>query len=172
MTEPKKSLIDVAIINPIINGAIETLKVQCKTEAKALKPLLKSNFSTDKPLDIAGVIGIKSNTFNGSISICFCAPTFLNLMSAMMGETYSEITTDLEDGAGELINIIFGQAKKELHGNGQQIERALPMVIRGSGTTVKAFSKSGETSSIVLPFESSAGPFYLEVSAAIENENH
>jgi chemotaxis protein CheX len=166
MSEQTKSVLDVNFINPFINGALETFKVQCKTECKPLKPILKANFSNHEELDIAGVIGINSPQFQGSIAICFSKATFLNIMSKMLDESYTELNSELEDGAGELINIIFGQAKKKLNESGYVIDRALPVVIRGNGTHLKAVSKNENPISIILPFESSSGPFYIEIDVA------
>src|SRR5689334_8015212 len=102
--EPLK--VDVNFINPFIDGALETLKIQCSFSAKSGKPYLKGKGPVIKT-DIAAVIGLTSASFNGSVAICFPEAIFLTIMERMLGEKHSTITKDLEDGACELLNIIF-----------------------------------------------------------------
>src|SRR4051794_18484697 len=94
--------LDVNFINPFIEGAIETLKVQCSFVAKAGRPFLKGKGPEIKT-DIAAVIGLTSAAFNGSVAICFPEVVFLGMMERMLGEKYAAITQDLEDGASELL---------------------------------------------------------------------
>lgn len=151
--------LDVNFINPFISGALETLKVQCSIEAAAEKPYVKTE-KTPLSVDIAGVIGLTSKTFTGSVSICFPMQTFLIIMSGMLGETYNEFSSDLEDGAGELLNIIFGYAKRELNAKGYSIEKAIPTVIKGNDIKINTVSKAP---SIIVPFNSNAGKFFIEI---------
>lgn len=160
-TKPKAG-INVAFINPFVEGTLMTLKVQCGIECKPGKPMPKDEFKSTPPLTIAGVIGIASPTFRGSIAIAFPEPTFLGVMGKMLGETYTTITQDLEDGAGELLNIIYGHAKKVLNEQGHTIDRALPTVVRGEKINIRHMSKS---MAIVLPFETEMGMFIIEVGA-------
>lgn len=160
-TKPKPG-INVAFINPFVEGALTTLKVQCGVECKPGKPMPKDEFKTQPPLAIAGVIGIASPTFRGSIAIAFPEKTFLGVIGKMLGETYTEITQDLEDGAGELLNIIYGHAKKVLNEQGHSIDKALPTVVRGEKLNIRHMSKN---MAIVLPFETEMGLFIIEVGA-------
>lgn len=161
--KPKpKAGINVAFINPFVEGTLTTLKIQCGVDCKPGKPMPKDEFKTSPPLAIAGVIGIASPTFRGSIAIAFPEATFLGVIGKMLGETYSEITQDLEDGAGELLNIIYGHAKKVLNEQGHSIDKALPTVVRGDKINIRHMSKS---MAIVLPFETEMGLFVIEVGA-------
>lgn len=156
LTPPK---VDVAFLNPFITGAMEAIKVQCFTEATPGKIIVKK--PTDFfPVEIAAVLGIVSPVFNGSIAICFAKETFLNLMTKMLGEPCKEITKDLEDGAGELLNIIFGHAKRELNERGYGIEKAIPTIVRGKGIEVRHMTPSP---TMLLPFSSDAGSFHIEI---------
>ena len=56
----------------------------------------------------------------------------------MMGKPCAEITREAEDAAGELLNIIFGQAKGRLAEDRKYvIHEAIPTVIRGSDLSVR-----------------------------------
>ncbi|MDR3608377.1 MAG: chemotaxis protein CheX [Oligoflexia bacterium] len=150
---------DALFFKPFVEGTLRTLRVQCNLEAKHEKPFIKGK-APQPQFDIAAVIGVTSSAFNGTITICFPEAVFLQLMSNMLGEKQTEITKDLEDGAAELLNIIFGQAKIVLTGQGYTVEKAIPTVIRG--TNLKT-SHSADHPVIVLPFKTSAGEFDIEI---------
>ena len=65
-----KKLIDVEFINPFIAAAIHVLEVHASTPSTAGKPLLKKD-NTKFIGDISVVIGVVSESFNGSIVISF-----------------------------------------------------------------------------------------------------
>lgn len=152
--------IDVNFINPFIEGALETLKIQCSSAAQAGKPFIKGQGPTITT-DLAAVIGLTSPSFNGSIAICFPQNVFLTIMERMLGEKNEAITKELEDGASELLNIIFGQAKKALNQKGYAIQKAIPTIVRGHELAVRHLTPS---STLVLPFEMDVGAFHIEVA--------
>lgn len=155
---PKKTM-DIEFVDPFLTATIHVLKVQATVEAKAGKIALKKpNVLTSG--DISGVIGVVSETFNGSVIISFPEKTFLRIMSSMLGEEYTEINKDIVDGAGELTNIIFGQAKITLNEKGYGINTAIPSVVSGKNHMLSAQTKGPV---VVVPFESSAGPFVIEI---------
>ncbi len=152
--------LDAKFIGPFIDGTIETLKVQCGVDIQAQKPYIKGRTTEEASIDIAGLITIHSNEFNGSIGIGFPQSTFLHIMEKMIGETHTEITKDLEDGAGELINIIFGSAKRVLNDQGYTLQKALPSVSVGMSLKMHKLSHKP---CIVIPFKSNAGEMYIEI---------
>ena len=154
-----KKALDIDFINPFLDAALQVLKVQFQTEAKAGKVYVKK--ADDKfSGDISGVIGLVSATFNGSVVISFPEATFLKLMSRMLGENFTELTQDITDGAGELTNMIFGQAKIVLNEKGYGINTALPSVITGKGHSVSSLTNGPI---VVVPFETDIGPFFIEI---------
>ncbi|NCN27161.1 chemotaxis protein CheX [bacterium] len=152
---------DVSFFKPFVLGAIQTLKVQCSTEVKGLKPFYKGE-KEQPPFDIASIISLQSNAFVGTITLCYPANVFLHIMSKMLGEEFTEITEDLEDGASELLNIIFGQAKRVLTNEGYVIEKAIPTIIRGKDLRTRSQTKEKP---IVLPFDAEVGELHIEIAA-------
>lgn len=152
---------DISILVPFVHGTVHVLKVQCFTAIKTEKPLMKANDKTPLQTDIAGIIGITSPTFNGSIALCFSEKTFLYLMSKMLGEEFTTLTPDLEDGAGEMLNMIFGYAKRVLNEKGHSFEKALPTIVRGTGISL---SHHRGTGAVILPFDGECGKFYMEIN--------
>jgi chemotaxis protein CheX len=129
------------------------------TEAKALKPFIKGK-EKQPSFDIAGVIGLSSSGFAGTIAICFPSDVYLAAMSNMLGETFTEITPELQDGAAELLNMIFGHAKVVLNQQGYTIQKAIPTVVRGTGIQTTYL---GKTSVMVLPFQTEFGEIHIEI---------
>lgn len=151
--------LDVNFINPFLNAAVNVLKVQASTEAKAGQAYRKSP-SEKLSGDISGVIGLVSEAFSGAVVISFPQETFLKIMSRMLGETITTINKEIEDGAGELTNIIFGQAKIELNERGYGIKTAIPSVIAGKDHHVKSMTRGPR---VVIPFQTDVGGFVVEV---------
>lgn len=154
-----KKALDTDFVNPFLDATLHVLKVQASVTAEAQKISIKK---PDQPFtgDISGIIGIVSETFNGSVVISFPEQTFLKVMSSMIGETYTEITKEITDGAGEITNMIFGQAKIVLNDKGYGIKTAIPSVVSGKNHSMQALTNGPV---VVVPFNSSAGPFFIEI---------
>lgn len=152
--------LDVNFLNPFVDGTIDTLRVQCNYEVNPGKPSMKSPHDAIN-YEIAANIGLTSESFNGSIAICFPTPVFLGIMSEMLGETFTEIDDDLQDGAAELLNIIFGQAKKTLNERGYSIQKAIPTIIRGERLRVNHLTTNPV---MLIPFSSKDGDFSIEIA--------
>ncbi|OFZ54911.1 MAG: hypothetical protein A2428_11685 [Bdellovibrionales bacterium RIFOXYC1_FULL_54_43] len=151
---------DVEFINPFIRATQVTLETQANTPVKIGKPYLKRDEKIS--FDIAGVISLTSNAFKGSIALCFPAKVFLAIYSNLLGEKHDVITKEIEDAAGEILNIIFGQAKAELnHKAGYQIQKAIPTIVRGTNLEVHHLTRNV---AVILPFETDSGVFHLEIS--------
>lgn len=151
--------VDVNFINPFLEGTVEVLKIQAKTQAKAGAPFLKDPKASFGG-DISGVIGLISDHFTGSVVISFPEQTFLKIMSRMLGEEFTEINADIKDGAAELTNIIFGHAKRVLNEKGYGIKMAIPSVITGKDHSIQNTSGSPR---MAIPFECDLGKFGIEV---------
>lgn len=154
-----KKTLNTDFINPFLDATLHVLKVQASVDAKTEKIKLK-NGDENMLGDISGVIGIVSETFNGSVVICFPEKTFLAVMSNMLGENYTEMNQEIIDGAGEITNMIFGQAKIVLNDKGYGIKTAIPSVVTGKNHTLQSQTKGPI---VVIPFSSSAGQFFVEI---------
>ncbi len=161
MGQTEAGKLDVQFFKPFIDGTRHTLKVQCSIEIKHGKPFFKAQAPQSMTIDIAGVLGLTSPAFRGSVSLCFPKAVFLDVMSKMLGDTFTDITDEMADGAAELLNIIFGQAKRVLNEQGYALEKAIPTVIRGTNIQTRQLS---EAPTVILPFSTDAGEFYIEIA--------
>lgn len=157
---PPKAALDVEFINPFIDAAKNILEIQAKTKISAGKPFARKH-DDPMPMEIAGVISLNSKEFTGNISLCFRAEVFLKIYEKLVGEKCTAITQEIEDGAAELLNMIFGQAKTTLNDEkGYKIERASPSVLTGEKLRLYHPSRNP---SIVIPFDSPEGAFHIEI---------
>ena len=167
-SSPQAGSLNVAFINPFLAAAQKTLEVQCKTKAKILAPFLKKEQTAN--VAIAGVLSLISSGFSGSIVLCFSQAVFLKIYENMFGEKHDSITSELEDAAGELLNIIYGMAKIELNTKGYNFQKALPTVMAGEKLKIR---QSGSMPAVVIPIETDVGPFHIEIefNKASEGKN-
>jgi chemotaxis protein CheX len=157
IASPKR--LDTDFINPFLGATIHVLKGLASVVATPGKPYLKKageHFTGD----VSGVIGIVSESFSGSVVISFPGATFIAVMNSMLGETYTEINSDILDGAGEITNQVFGQAKLVLNEKGYGIKTAIPSVVSGKDHSLTTLT-TGPT--VVVPFSSKAGDFFVEI---------
>ena len=78
----------------------------------------------------------------------------------MLDEEYTEITSDIEDAAAELTNMIFGHFKMKLGEMGYELEMAIPTVISGKNYFL---NHKANKPSFVIPFSSDAGNLFLDI---------
>lgn len=154
--------LDPRFIESFVKGARETFKIQYGLTITPSTPFIQSN-QPQSDIAIAAVIGIMSETFKGTIAICFPEKVFLGTMSKMLGEEFKEISFELRDGAAEILNIIFGQAKIVLNEQGYGLQKAIPTVITGQHLLARSESKFCVT---VLPFSTDIGDFHIEICSA------
>lgn len=155
---PSKKM-DVKFVNAFLDAVIKVMKLQTQTDVQAGAPFLKSpkeGFSGD----ISGVIGLVSDAFNGTIVINFPEMTFLGIISRMLGEKHEVLTPEIADGAAELTNIVFGQAKVKLNELGYGIKMATPSVVTGKNHTI---SNTSVGPRFTVPFSCDLGNFTVEI---------
>lgn len=151
--------IDSNILGRFIEATLGTLKIQCNMEASAKAPFIKNQ--QQPGIEIAGVISVDNGKTAGSIALCFPASVFLGVYESMVGEKHGSITQEIQDGAGELLNIIYGNAKAKLVEQGMKLNMAIPVVVVGE----KLSMHTGEPGrAMIVPFECKYGAFHIEVS--------
>ena len=148
---------DVKFINPFINATLHVLNTMAFTKAEAGKPFLKK----DKVArgDVSGVIGLIVEV-SGTISFSFTEKCILSFVSKMFGEEIKELNDDIGDAAGEISNMISGQARREMEDMGRSLQAAIPTVIMGNGHTITHITSHPI---IAIPFKTDNGEFTIEV---------
>lgn len=159
-----KNPFDLTLANAFCEATKKTLEVQAQMKVTILKPkLVKIDDKTSNPdVSIAGVLNLATEKFNGSLTIAFTSATFLKVYERMVGETHTEISAEIEDAAGEILNIIYGTAKSELNQlPGYNLQPMLPTIM--SGEKLKIRQRTNQLI-VQLPFESDLGTFFVEIA--------
>lgn len=155
--------VDVRIVNQFVEATEYSMKMfgGCQNiQALPIEAMGQCEHHLDK-IQISGAIAILSTMFAGSVLICFPTETFLKVVSNVFGEAQTEINKDNSDATGELINIIYGQAKTVLVDELDiDFMKSRSYAVEGPDK-VKTYQTSA---SFLIPFESELGPFYLIVS--------
>jgi chemotaxis protein CheX len=159
-TAARPKPLDVGFINPFLAATIKTLEVQCHTKIKVGKPYMRKEQTQD--VVVASQLSLVSDGFQGSVLLCFPEKVFLKVYSNMFGEQCTDLTDDMREAAGELLNIIYGQAKTDLNQKGYRFPMALPKVLSAGAFRTH---ESKMASAMVIPFETDLGLFHLEIGS-------
>ncbi|MEI7636446.1 MAG: chemotaxis protein CheX, partial [Syntrophus sp. (in: bacteria)] len=116
--------------------------------------------------DVSGIIGITGDAI-GSLAISFSESCICNVVGRMLGETFTVINHDVLDAVGELTNMISGVSRTQMEKKGMTVFAAIPSVVFGANHTINHILKSP---SIVIPFTSPSGPFFVDVCIRTANE--
>lgn len=148
---------DANLINPFINATTNVLNTMAFVVCRVGKPYLKKD---DKAKgDVTGVIGITGDS-NGTIAVTFDQASILKIVSNMFGEEMTELNHEVADAVGELVNMISGQARRELEDVGRFFHAAIPTVISGKSHCVTHYTDGPK---IAIPFTTDDGSFTIEV---------
>ncbi len=148
---------DVQLINPFINATVNVLSTMAFVNPQAGKPYLKKDNMAKG--DVTGIIGITGEA-NGTISVTFDKGSILQVVSNMFGEEMGDINNEVADAVGELTNMISGQARRELEGQGKVFQAAIPSVVTGPNHVIQHITKGPK---IAIPFTIEQGVFTIEV---------
>lgn len=90
------------------------------------KPRLIKKGEELLPYAIRGSIELESDLFQGAYYIHFDQRTYLNIVNRLLMTEDTEINEDNKDFAGEIVNMIYGQAKIDLNQTGHNFMKAFP----------------------------------------------
>jgi len=161
-TDPqkKKFKLDVDFVNPFIDSAIATLNEMCGVDdIEAQKPYLL-NDETEMNIQISGNINVASPFFKGSIALSFESSVYEGIIAQMLEVGNDEIDLKTDDGAAEILNVIYGRSKVKLNEYGYRLQRVIPKVLRGNNHKISPNSK---IPTLLVPFNSNAGEFYIQI---------
>jgi chemotaxis protein CheX len=149
---------NVDVINAFLNSSIHVLKVMASLDATAGKPFLKKDRLATG--DVSGIITF-SGPLVGSFALSFSSDCILKVASTMLREEISSINHLARDTAGELTNMISGDARKRLESKGLIIRAGIPSIVSGKDHEI-GHVLAGP--SIAIPFTTAFGPFVADVN--------
>ena len=149
---------NIEFINPFLESIIKVMGTMANTEARPGVPYLKSE--RDAKGDVSGIIGLAGDKARGSLAITFTESVILHSASQMLGEEISSIDDAVIDCVGEITNMVTGGAKRIFSDRGYRFDMAIPSMVSGKNHII-SHKTSGKV--ICVPFDTSAGSFYVEV---------
>lgn len=148
---------NVKYINPLLEATLDVLSTMAMTSATAGSPTVKT--STEALGDITGLIALTGPQSHGSLAISFPNASILAINERMLGESPKNIDDSIKDLVGEITNMITGGAKRRYEAIGLDFALSRPQTIVGRSAPIQHHIDS---TTIVIPFNSDAGNFYLE----------
>ncbi|WP_028292847.1 chemotaxis protein CheX [Oceanobacter kriegii] len=148
---------NVEYINPFVETINNILATMAQLSCEYSKPYVKDG---DVALGVVtGVIPMEGETVKGSLAISFSEGAIVKISSNMLGEEVLGFDETCRDLTGELTNMLSGGARKLLWEKGFDFEMATPELL--TGEDLIAHSVAGPV--MVIPFDTKAGPFFIEV---------
>ena len=147
----------VKISDKIIESTLEIFTGMVMMEISVIgEPMLKLG-----PLkeSITGMIGL-AGTHKGVLAVHFPKLLALDVTSRFLGMEVEEINLDVQDAIGEIANMLGGNLKTILSGQGKDIQLSLPSTIYGDEYT---FTSQDDVDQVLLSFQAPLGVFYVEV---------
>lgn len=157
--------VNVEFINPFIEATRNVFSTMCKMEIQRKSVFLKDDY---KMLgDISGVMSL-SGAAVGSVVVSMPADLACLVVGNMLGEAPAkDLTPDVRDATGELINMIAGQAKASLVKTKYHFTISIPTVVTEPGQEIE--HQKGAANIVVL-FEGGGYDFSLQVCLAPHDE--
>ena len=148
---------DVNNINPALSSIVNVLTTMAGITPTIGKPSIKKD---EKALGVVtGLIDLVGKDATGSLAISFSKPVALEIAHNMLRMETDVIDDMVKDLVGEIANMVAGGAKAIYDQQGINFELTLPTVLAGENHQI-IHSFKGTT--ILLPFTTSAGDFYIE----------
>lgn len=158
--------INLEFLKTFIDATKYVLKSFCQIKNVTHSRPYLYNSETAKVFDIEGKIQLRSTFFEGQFIIGFDKVAFLYIVKTVIGLDDNEITRSNEDFVGEIVNMIYGQAKTVLNITGYKFEKVIPTY---STNTSKYESKNPI---VVVPLKTEIGRIEILVEiASVRNQN-
>jgi len=152
---------DVKLLNPFIEAAVEVLKAEVDANiTRGPLSLQKSSLTTD---DITVLINLIGDVF-GVVMYSMPTSTGLNLVSKMMGQEFSELDSLAQSGVAELGNVISGRATIKFSQAGYKADISTPTVLTGQGVEISTL----DFPRIVVPLETGMGLLTVHLALKIK----
>jgi chemotaxis protein CheX len=145
-----------------MNIAVQiTLKTMAQADVVMLDPLVKPHFESQG--DVSGEMQLFQPFNGGMIALSFPKETIFHILSRIYRVDFVEIDRNVEDGVGELLNVIHGQFRTLTASYGSGALASPPKVVVGQDST-DAQARSVET--LVVPFRLGSHHFHVYLQVA------
>ncbi len=152
---------DVKLLNPFIEAAVEVLKAEVDaTITRGALSLHKSALTTD---DITVLINLVGDVY-GLVMYSMDASTGVKLVSKMMGQEFTELDSLAQSGVAELGNVISGRATIKFYQSGYKADISTPTVVTGKGIEISTL----DFPRIMVPLSTDLGLITVHLALKIK----
>lgn len=149
---------DVALVNPFIEGTLHILDTTALVKVKPESPFLKKN--TVHSGDISGFLTVEGD-LEATVFISFTEKSILGIVSAMFGEEMTEIDEEIVDAVGEICNMVAGHVTTKIGELGKKVKVKFVKVV--TGRNEKILHTEAGSNVLCIPFRTTKGKVLLEV---------
>ncbi len=149
-------LTGVEIAKPFVKATLDILQTMAGITATAGAPYVKKDLLAKG--EISAIVGVTGDK-RGTIAVSFTRACAISLVKGMLGDDIHDVIQDTQDAVGEMSNMISGQARAHLAGQGLALQGSTPSVIMGEKHTIRHTANSPV---MVIPFTSPGGEFTVE----------
>ena len=150
---------DIKYINPFLLAVQNVFETMIEVPYTLGKPAIKKENTAS--FEVSGIIGITGEVI-GCVVVSFPKHIALQLASALLDDTLTEIDEDSTDAIGEIANMVAGDAKKRFPKGNTTI--SVPSVVIGNHRI--AFPKGVPI--ISIPCETDKGAFAIDVALKVQ----
>lgn len=148
-----------SLLDPFVQGVEELLSSMLGVSAEVV------GAGNPCPCFVSGVVSIQGDS-NGQMALSFPRDAAVLFVADMLGLDPSEVDSDMmQDGIGEMANIVAGGAKAKLARHEHKIVFSLPSIVTGENHTLTLF-RGGELE--IRQFETERGTFRLLLWIAVD----
>ena len=144
-------------VNAFIVATTEVIAAMASLKVIPAKAYLKKEDAATG--DVSSIVGL-TGTPTGSFSISFDKESILKITSKIFNEEITTLDSDVAEAAGELANMISGQARKKIEEIGDLCDGAIPTVAAGEGHNLVHITNGPK---IAVPFTLDKAEITLEV---------
>ncbi|MHA7878670.1 MAG: chemotaxis protein CheX [Saccharospirillum sp.] len=144
------------IINPFMETVTDILLTMAEMSCQRQSVFLKN--VTGTPGDIMAIMPLKGDSFQGAFALALEASTACDIGEKLLREPMTFPSDACLDMTGELANMVSGGARKRLWQQGYNFDMAQPTITLSKDTEGLPLG-----STLVIPFKTAAGKFWIEV---------
>lgn len=144
---------------PFVDSASKVFLTMTQTQIEAGTPVVKDGVRAFG--SVTGILGLSGSGVSGNMILSFEAPCILKIVSNMLYEEFTSLTSDVVDAVGELTNMICGGAKSDLAEMGITLDMSTPVVVQGENVELTQLCK---TPTISVPCLTPNGRFVIEIN--------
>ncbi len=166
--DTREEAVDSKLIQPFIDETIRTFDLMLGAAVKKTGEEKKEGAGSVH--ELSGTVGL-SGSATGGVVLSMPHSSARKIASQLIGEQVDELSPDVKDGVGELVNVVSARAKRALEKEGLVgLRLSLPRVVVGKGRSVWL---SRELPCVSVSFVTEEfGPFCIEISISAVAEEH